>query len=316
MIRKKFNRFMKSRRINIFLMFVLLALLFSLLTKFSRDYTQTLSLEIRPINVPEDKVIIEDSLQQIDVTLTTYGFKLIRYALVKPSVDIDFNGLDHDETHYYWLKQRGFSRVVEQFDPNVKIQTINPDTLKFRFDTNDVQTVPVILDAQMEFSAGFDILDSIQIQPDSVRVIGPSVLVDSVLSVRSEPVSIKGINTDIEQLVELIPPDNPQLALSDLQVTIKAKVDKFTEGSVEVPVIVKNVPEDTRINVYPKTVEVIYYASLDAFKDIDPNNFIVECDYGNARDSEMTFMVPELTKKPDKVKEARLATKRIEFILQ
>ncbi|MBT8271359.1 MAG: YbbR-like domain-containing protein [Bacteroidia bacterium] len=307
---------MKSGRINIFLLFVLLALLFSLLTKLSRDYTQTLSMDLRPVNVPEDKVIVKDSLQKINVTLSTYGFKLIRYAVAKPIIDIDFSALDNDETYYYWTQQREFSKVVDQFDPNVRIETINPDTLKFRYDTNAVQKVPVILDANIKFSSGFDIIDSIQLEPDSIRVIGPSILIDTVSTIKTRPLTLEDINSDITELVDLIPPDNVQISLSDQQVTIKAKVEKFTEGSVQVPVIVKNVPEDTRINIYPKTVEVIYYASLNEFKDIVPNSFIVECDYGQTLESDINFLVPKLSKKPDKVKQARLGTKRIEFILQ
>ncbi|NNK87269.1 MAG: YbbR-like domain-containing protein [Flavobacteriaceae bacterium] len=316
MIRRKIDKFMKSGRINIFLLFVLLALLFSLLTKLSRDYTQTLSMDLRPVNVPEDKVIVKDSLQKINVTLSTYGFKLIRYAVAKPIIDIDFSALDNDETYYYWTQQREFSKVVDQFDPNVRIETINPDTLKFRYDTNAVQKVPVILDANIKFSSGFDIIDSIQLEPDSIRVIGPSILIDTVSTIKTRPLTLEDINSDITELVDLIPPDNVQISLSDQQVTVKAKVEKFTEGSVQVPVIVKNVPEDTRINIYPKTVEVIYYASLNEFKDIVPNSFIVECDYGQTLESDINFLVPKLSKKPDKVKQARLGTKRIEFILQ
>ena len=151
-LRKRIQNNIKSRRINIFLVFVLLAVLFSLLTKLSRDYTHNFQLGIETVNVPEDKIIINDSLQKLDITLTTYGFKLIRYSFAEPVIKIDFNRLDRTENHFIWTKAREFSRVVEQFDPNVRIEAINPDTLLFQFDNNTVKSVPVILQQKIEFA--------------------------------------------------------------------------------------------------------------------------------------------------------------------
>ena len=297
-------------------MFVLLAILFSLLTKLSRDYTHTFSMEIESINVPEDKIIINDSLQKLDITLTTYGFKLIRYRFSRPKVEIDFNQLDEIDNYFVWTRDRNFSRIVEQFDPNVRIEAMNPDSLFFQFDNNTVKSVPVILNKNIDFASGFDVEGQIKVEPDSVRVIGPKVLVDSVSSVNTVDFTLSDVNKNIEQIIQLEKLQNAQLRLSHETVKVQADVVKFTEGSVMVPVILKNLPDDIEMSIYPKNVEVIYYASLDAFKSIVPNSFIVECDYMETMDSELNFLIPKIITKPENVKEARLNTKRIEFILQ
>ena len=80
------SRLFKSKKINVLLVFVLLALLFSLLTKLSKDYTKTISFDIEMTNVPSQYVILKDSVQMLDVTLTSSGFNLLKYYLIDPQL--------------------------------------------------------------------------------------------------------------------------------------------------------------------------------------------------------------------------------------
>ena len=307
--------FFKSRKVNIFLLFLLLALLFSVLTKLSQDYTKTLTLGIVTINVPEDKVIVQDSMQELEVTLSTYGFKLVRYYFNKPSINLNVSAMDRNELFYIWTEQKGFSEVVSQFDANVTINNVNPDTLKFRYDSNAVKMIPVEFISEITFAPGYDSELGFKIEPDSVKVIGPQILVDSINSVKTMPLKLSDVKASISTQVGLESLSNDQLRTSINQINISAEVERFTEGTIDVPVIVKNVPEAISLNIYPKTVQVIYYASLNEFKSIASNSFIVECDYNDVLDGEVSFLIPRITQQPDHVKGARLDIKRIEFIV-
>lgn len=307
--------FFKSRKVNIFLLFLLLALLFSVLTKLSQDYTKTLTLKIETNNIPEDKVIVHDSLQELEVTLSTYGFKLVRYYFNAPTISLNVSAMDRNELYFIWTEQKGFSEVVAQFDPNVIINTVNPDTLKFRYDTNAVKMVPVDFVSDVSYSPGYDSELGFKVEPDSVKVIGPQILVDSIYTVKTIPLEMTDVKASITTQVELEKLENSQLRTSVDQVNVSAEVERFTEGTIDVPVIVKNVPEAISLNIYPKTVQVIYYASLNEFKSIASNSFIVECDYNDVLDGEVSFLIPRITQQPDHVKGARLDIKRIEFIV-
>jgi len=305
----------KSKKLNVFLLFILLALLFSVLTKLSQDYTQSITFNITPINVPEDKIIIDDSLQKMNITLSTYGFKLIRYHLSEPSVTIDINALDKIEDHFLWTERKGFSNVVAQFDPNVKIENINPDTLKLRFDTNAVKKVPVILRSNIEFSPGYDLVGTYSVQPDSIKIIGPNVLIDTIQSVSTNMMNLNNVNANIASSITLEAIDNDQINFSTKLIEVTAEVNRYTEGTINVPVIVKNIPAGVALKIYPKNIEVVYYANLSELKNIESKSFIVECDYQEAIDENTTFLTPKITLKPEKVKSARLNIKRIEFFI-
>ena len=281
-MKKREYTFFGSKKVNVFLLFVLLALLFSILTKLSKDYTKTITFNIQPINVPEDKLILKDTLHELQIDLTTYGFKLLRYYFVTPSIKIDINELDNVNEEYIWTQRKAFSRIVSQFDTNVKIENINPDSLRFRFDTNAIKMVPVVLNSDISFSPGFNTVEKYQLVPDSIKIIGPQVILDTISQVTTSKVTLADINTDISQQAELNLPMHEQLRFSHKMIRFTGKVDRFTEGSINVPVVVTNVPDNIEINIYPKTIPVIYYASLSNFERITVDQFAVECDYNKA----------------------------------
>lgn len=313
--KNKIASYFKSRKVNVFLLFLVLALVFSVLTKLSDDYTQTIAFNIDAQNIPEEQVIVRDSSHAINITLTTYGFKLMKYYLSKPSIKVDFENLDKTSTHYFWTQNKELPNVVSQLDPGIKIESVNPDTIRFRYDVNHVKKIPVILEAEINFSSGFDLIETIKVSPDSIKAIGPRVLVDSVTQVTTKQLILNDINSNISAQVQLkFPEDIPDVTFSQDQVEVTGAVEKFTEGSISVPVNLTNIPEDLKIKFYPKTVSVLYYTSLTNFETISSSSFIVECDY-NELNAQDTFLIPKITEQPEGVKNVRLNEKRIEFIL-
>jgi hypothetical protein len=314
-IKKKMISFFSSKKVNVFTLFLVIALLYSVLTKLSKDYTQTIVFKVDKVNVPEDKLIISDSTHRLKITLTTYGFKLIKYYLKQPSIVVNFQNLEHNNTHYFWTKNREYSNVVSQFEPNVRIESIIPDTIAFRYDVNYVKKIPIILDADISFSTGYDIIDDFILTPDSIKIIGPKILIESIDSIQTEKLKIENLNSNIIATVKLkLPSDSKELEFSPDNVSISAVVERFTEGSVSVPVNIVNIPKGIKIKYYPKEVSVVYSTSLSNFKLITSSSFIIECDF-NASQLGDAYLIPKLVKKPKKVKNVRLKENRIEFIL-
>jgi len=314
-LKRKIAGHFKSRKLNIFLLFVVLALLFSILSKLSNKNTHTFIFKINALNVPEENVIINDSLNTLQITLTAYGFKLIKYYFKEPTITIDFNNLEKNLTHFNWIERKGLSNIVNQFDANVIVENIDPDTLKFRFDVNSIKMIPVILKSEINFVSGFDLTQDFKLQPDSIKVIGPKSLTDSINFVNTEKLVLENVNATILKDIQLKLPDNNQdIKFSQNKTTVSADVERFTEGTISVPVNVINMPNDVKINFYPKSVPVIYYTSLSNFKSISSSSFIVECDYNLINDQD-NYLTPKIVQQPNLVKNARLNIKHIEFIV-
>ncbi|MEJ2113137.1 MAG: YbbR-like domain-containing protein [Flavobacteriaceae bacterium] len=202
-----------------------------------------------------------------------------------------------------------------QFDKQIEIININPDTLRFKYDKNLVAKVPVTLKSDIQFSPGYDLRDSFDLSPDSIKIIGPNNIVSKIKNVSTEEVILKNIKSNISRIVKLKLPDSiADIKFSVDRITLSGTVEKFTEGELKIPVTIKNAPDSISLKYYPKEIDVFYYTGLSDFDSITAKDFIVECDYSKV-DSEHQYLTPELTKKPEIVKSTRIAQNRIEFII-
>ena len=310
------SRLFKSKKINVLLVFVLLALLFSLLTKLSKDYTKTISFDIEMTNVPSQYVILKDSVRKLDVTLTSSGFNLLKYYIVDPQLTFDFSSIKRNKKQYLWTKNSQFQSIVNQFNLATSINALKPDTIKFNYDTRFVKRLPIVLDQNIKFATGFDIANSYVLKPDSIDVIGSKMIIDTLKQINTKTLSLSDVNNDINLFVTLNLPNNKDdFSVSSSQIEVFGAVTKFTEGSIFVPVRITNLPENLSINYFPKEIEVIFYTSLENYSNISINSFKVECDFGTLNDFE-NQLIPKIIEKPTQVKNLRLGTKSIEFIIK
>ena len=96
----------KNKRINVFLLFLLSSFVILLFTKLSKEYTNTIAFEIEKINVPQEYVILNDSVK-LNITLKTHGFRWLTYYMSQPKIKVDFMFIK-TEMYLYSVNQKRF----------------------------------------------------------------------------------------------------------------------------------------------------------------------------------------------------------------
>jgi hypothetical protein len=314
-IRSKIQAGIKSGKINKFILFLTISFIILLLSKLSKDYTKTVTFDIKAINLPEEQVIIKDSAHKMDILLKTYGFKLMRYYLSNPKIAVDLEKTQNINKSYLWTALNNGVDVKAQFSDNVVVEGIQPDTIIFNYDVNYVKKVPIILLSKVNFAPGYNLKEDYVLQPDSVRLIGPRVIVAEIKEIKTDTLFMDDVKTDIEQILDLqLPEQIETIAMSSKQVTIEGDVDKFTEGTVQVPVIITNLPKNVSVNYFPKKVSVVFNTALSNYSAVEVGDFLVECDYNDLSD-QSSFLVPKVIKKPDIVRSVKINQTKIEIII-
>ncbi len=305
----------KNKRINVFILFLLSSFVILIFTKLSKDYTNTIVFNIDKVNVPQEYVILNDSTNILAITLKTHGFKWLDFYFSKPKIKVDFNkDVYKKDTVFVWSKSKAFLNNT-QFDKNVEILNMSPDTLMFRYDVNLIKKVPVRLNASIEFSPGYDASEAYVLEPDSIEIIGPKVLVSKISKIETDSIYLSNIRTDLLETVKLkLPENNKELIFSNTNIVLKAPVEKFTEGTLKIPVNIVNVPPNMNLKFFPKIVNVSYSVSLSNFTSISNEDFMVVCDYDKIS-SNQSILIPELVRIPKLVKNAKINQKHIEFII-
>jgi len=314
-IRNKILQLFRSKKLNVFVLFFIISLTILILSKLSQNYQGTLVFKVKPINVKETQVILNDSSNQLNITLDTYGFKWLRYAVSKPIVEVD---LESDvilkDTILIWTEKKGFSNISKQLGKDIKVININPDSLVFRYDVNQVKKVPIKADLDVSFLQGFNTLDSIKVTPDSIKLIGPASLLKSIDFIKTKHKSFSDLKGNVDKPIQLVVDSiSDEVKVESNIVQFHLEVSKFTEGVVTLPVTIVNVPEDVKINYFPKQITVKYATTINDFNSISEEDFKVECNYANSKNK--SYLIPKIVASPKNVKNIRLQEQQIEFII-
>ena len=305
----------KNKKINIFLFFLVSAFVILIFTKLSKQYTNTIVFNIEKINVPDANIILNDSSVALSLTLKTHGFKWLKYYVSNPKIKIDFSrDVYRKDSVFIWSKSKAFLNNT-QLDKDVELLNIAPDTLRFKYGVNQIKKVPVKLHSFIEFAPGYNVSDDYILEPDSIQIIGPNIIVSQINYVDTDSVSLINIRTDLSESIKLkLPKNQKDLKFSNTSINLKAKVEKYTEGTLKIPVSVINVPKDINLKYFPKEVNVSYYVSLSNFSSIKIKDFKVVCDYDKAANNQ-SILIPELVRFPKLVKNTKISQQRIEFII-
>ncbi len=304
----------RTKRINVFFLFLFLAFLILMLTKLSKFYTNTIDVTVKTINVPNDIVILNDSLA-LNITLKTNGFKWLKYYMSNPVITVDVaKDVYKKDSVFVWHKSAAYIGNT-QFGKDIELLNINPDTLFFRYNVNTTKKVPITLVSDITYSLGYDVFGGYKLSPDSVTIIGPDVVVSKINTIQTNSVTLKDVKTNIAQSITLnLPKTKQPLKFSNTKTEFSAQVEKFTEGILSLPIEVINVPEALKISYFPKHVNVSYYVSLSRFQSISQNDFKVICDF-NALEKDQSYLTPKLVAIPKAAKRVSIEQQHIEFII-
>ena len=300
-----------------FILFSFLSVIFWFMTKLSKEYDSSIKYPVSYINLPSNKLLQEKPSEYIDVRIKATGFKLISSKVSPRKLTIDASNIyGKSLTNYYLLLSQQKLSVQKQLNTGVKVAYFIKDSVHFKLGVLNQKKVIVKLISDLLFEEGFELNNSISIQPDSILLTGPKLTLDTISFVSTGLLQKKELNVSINEFLDIkeFNPDSNVSAEKD-KVLITASVERFTEGSVEVPIKVINIPDGKQINTFPKFVKVTYRIALSNFNKIDSSTFLIECDYSISENNNLPYLIPKLVGNSSMIKNARISPQKIDFLI-
>ncbi|UJH91189.1 YbbR-like domain-containing protein [Antarcticibacterium sp. 1MA-6-2] len=305
----------KKGPLKTFLFFLGFSTVIWVFVQFSKQYTVTLQLPLEYINVPADKLLGPDNPKSLNIRMRDYGFNIALYKLLPPTLAIDIsNATENGNVLVYDLEQQK-PAIVSQINLEYEDANFLQPNLNIDFEQKAVKTVSVIPNIELNFAVGYSALEDIQLSPDTVRVSGPASILDTLEEVSTEPLRITNINSDLKGKVKLQTGNLENVSFFNDEVNFTLRTDKFTEGRVEIPIEVVNVPDNTNVVIFPREVVLFYQVSLKDFEKVKPSSFKVVVDFKNALASD-GYLLAQVVQKPGIVNNVRLNEKRIQFVIK
>ena len=311
---KKIRSLYKTRKFNVFVFFVLLALIYSMTSKLTSNYTKTIVFVVKPVDVPSDQVVLDQSIDSIRLELEGYGYNLAKYYIDQPIIEISLNDLNKVKSKYQWTKQRNFSDLQSKFNKSVRLVSSSVDQIEFIIEQYESKKVPVELKLELDYKSGFDSFNEYKLSKDSIMITGPNSLIDTINMIQTHKLVLNQIDSEINTKIRIKPSENNNITHSDTELDFQLKVEKFTEESIKVPVTIVNIDDNMKINYYPKVVSVLYRVSIREYKSVNPMDFRVECDL-NTINRDNSVLISSITKKPNNVRKCRIENNQIQYVI-
>lgn len=310
----------KSHELLVFCFFLAVSFGFWLLQALNETLEREVQVYLQLENVPSDVVIIDSLPPYISVVLHDRGLALARHSIstiFRPNqVEIDFTKYDTGKNDAEVPisvadMQRMLSRI---FAVSTKIQSFRPDTLRFSYNHGLSHTLPVKLAGTIKASQQ-NYIQSIRVEPDSVRVFAPASVLDTMQAAYSEDFLLDGLDKPGSYQVELR--KQKLLKYDPEQISIKVGVGYYTEKTLRVPVIGLNFPAEKKLRSFPAEVSVTFRIESGRYQYISSEDFVLATTYEELlQNREGSKLLLHLKTVPEGVSDVRISPQEVDYLIE
>ena len=310
----------KSNELLVFCFFLAVSFGFWLLQALNETLEREIQVNVVLDNVPPDVVIIDSLPSTISVVLHDRGLDLARhsfYSLFRPNqVKIDFTkhetGKSDAEVRIHTADMhRMLGRV---FSASTKIQSFRPDTLYYSYNHGLSRTFPVRLSGKVKASQQ-NYIQSIRVEPDTVRVFAPSAILDTMHAVYSETFLLEDLHETGKYQVELR--KQKQMKYAPEHVSIRVGVGYYTEKTVRVPILGLNFPADKKLRTFPAQASITFRVESGRYHHVTAEDFVLATTYEELiRNTEDSKLLLHLKTIPEGVSDVRISPMEVDYLIE
>lgn len=312
----------RDGKLFIFLICFVISSFFWTLNNLSKNYTARISFPVKYIDLPTDKKLSQPLPQKLECTVNAYGFTLLRHKLRLSFSPILINvgelrirrkTTGNNHSSFSASTEANRSMIINQISNEIQVLNIYPDSLFFNFEPIIERKFPVKPEATISLLSQYILKQQPFTDPDSVMVKGPQDVLDTLKFVYTRNQSYKDLSHSVQRNVSLAG-DN-DLQFSPRRVVLNIPVEQITEGTREIPLVIKHVPDSIQLKSFPATIKVSYKVGLSQYDQITGDSFLPVIDYDSISSSREKLPVT-MEKSPQNIISYDYYPKDVEFILE
>ncbi len=307
------RRFLNTKIVT-FLICLCIASLLWVVHALNKNYKYTLTIPVKFTRLPENKLIIGELPEKLQVDIRTSGLKLLFIKLRKlPSeVLIDFNTLKTNAKSQAYSISNGNFNVQNIINFDVDVVKIRPDTLFFSSEKGTSRLIPVKANLQASFLPGYSAIGKPTLTPAYITVTGDTPDIDNIDTIFTQTVRLKDVHENYSSTVAI--KKLPNLNYSAKEVQLNFTVDRLAETSIKVPVQIMNRTSSETVKLLPEYVTIHYLVAMKEYDNIDVNSFKATVNFDDilAKNKRLTI---DLARSPSEVKIIRIEPATISYLI-
>ena len=306
--------------LKVFIVCMLIATFIWLMMKLSDGYSKEIEIPIHYSNYPEGMVLVNKPISSLKVNVESQGFKMMTIALRNnKQVRIDLSEIELHKTKYKrWVASIPSHLFAAEISNQLGVgpidSKVNPDSIYFVFDSLLTKKLPVRVKSKLSFVEGNTLWGDILVEPAMVEVTGPALKLNSTKFIIADSLILEQISGDFSKKLKLRKPGD-LVIMNPTNVTVSAKVTKFSEFTSEVPLRVQTDVPNLKIKLFPAKVKINYSIPIPEYENISDSSFVVVVHIDSLDVLKGNYLIPKLIYKPSFVRSASIDVDKVEFII-
>lgn len=232
-------------------------------------------LEVQ-VTDPNYRIASTDLPNEVEVRFTGPARDLLDLALRRPPLRLSIAEVQAQ------VETRVLDPRMVQLPGQVAVsaQEVRPAAVRLEFVRLEARTVPVRVRLANRAGSEWAIIDSVTVDPQTVRVRGPSDRVSQVTEVPTDTVELMPGDSVFDRLVPLNAQALQGLEVSAREVRVQARLDRVVQRTIEGV----QVDVGSGILIRPEEVDVVLRGPRSAVENVSPDFFRVVVSIGEIPD--------------------------------
>ncbi|RMF68339.1 MAG: hypothetical protein D6743_03530 [Calditrichaeota bacterium] len=251
-------------KIKIISLFLAIFIWFFVVTE--NEYEYEIDIPVSVTNIPEGMVLLNELPKTARVKVKGSGKDLISLGVNRRArLVLDLTDAKKIKTFVLRPENIFLSRSPRTLQTE---EIIAPDSITVILDKFQRRKVPVVPRVKPKVAAGYTVVGSPRLVPDSVVVSGPQSIVSQIDQVYTEALQLTDLRFDVTRDVPLAALPSNRATLDVHQVTLSLNVQKLSEITFTgIPVKVKNVPRGLSVHVVPSTLSLVLEGGSELLRE-------------------------------------------------
>jgi hypothetical protein len=285
----------------------------------SRVHNDTISIPVTYAHIPENMMVGNNLPDHITIDVQARGFRLLynrviqNWSSVEISVDPDGTIAKSKRNFLVLPLQSRINDITGQLGRDVKVISIQPDSIYFRFDVKSTRRVPVIPVGEVRFREQYGQSGPIRVFPDSITISGSRRDLEAIDSVVTEKFAAPSLRTTYRNWAGIKPISG--VMFSQPRVEVEIPVEAFTEKTLEVPVTMVNIPDSVKMQIIPEKVTIKVWVGVSQFAKVVPESFGLEVTYPSPAQRNIPKVIVSVARQPAFVRIIDIDPPSVEYII-
>jgi hypothetical protein len=244
------------------------------LSALNKPYTTQIKIPISYINLPQNTALLSEKHQFLEVEVESDGYTLLnsKFNTKHDSLYLNFEKAsirNQGKKRVYYFTEKSLLKLLEdKLSFKLSIRKFKPEILEYYFEKLNQKNVPIRLSENIKTAKQLRI-KKITLIPDQILLTGSENILNEISYIETDSLILDNLSENKELKIGLRNYyGDKELYFNPQFINLKIELEKYTEKSVEIPINIVNLINNTKILLLTEKVKVSLKVPFENYENV------------------------------------------------